>query len=99
MALYNFDHHDGTEVVIDDVGLEFPDFETVKVEAARGLADLARDVLPGSVRRELAIVVRDEQSRHVMKTFLIFEVQILNFGLRPYPETLQNAKVSGFRKA
>jgi NMD protein affecting ribosome stability and mRNA decay len=77
MALYYFDTYDGGEVVVDVDGLEFPNLETVKVEAARGLADLARDVLPGSVRRELAIVVRDEESRHVMKTVIIFEIQIL----------------------
>jgi hypothetical protein len=77
MALYYFDSHDGEEFVTDEIGLEFPDLESVKVEVARGLADLARDILPGSVRRELAIVVRDAQSRHVLKTIIVFEMMIL----------------------
>jgi hypothetical protein len=51
MALYYFDMRDGDEFIDDDVGLDYPDLEAVKVEAARALADLARDVIPGSVRR------------------------------------------------
>ncbi len=77
MPRYYFDTHDGDEVIIDDVGLEFSSLEAVKTEAARSLADLARDILPGSVRRELAVLVRDAQSRQVLRTALVFEIEIL----------------------
>jgi hypothetical protein len=71
MARYYFDTQDGGDVVIDEEGLEFSSLEGVKREAARSLAELARDVLPGSVRRELAIDVRDGRSRHILRTVLI----------------------------
>ena len=73
MSLYYFDTYDGDEPVVDDEGLDFADLDTVKLEAVRGLADLARDLLPGSERRELAVIVRDDQSRHILKTVVIFE--------------------------
>ena len=62
MSLYYFDTYDGDEPVVDHDGLEFADLDTVKLEAVRGLADLARDLLPGSERRELAVLVRDDRS-------------------------------------
>jgi hypothetical protein len=37
--------------------------EAARDEATRGLADFARDALPGSVRRELAVECRDEADR------------------------------------
>ncbi|MCC5655367.1 hypothetical protein LC609_37690 [Nostoc sp. XA013] len=76
MPRYYFDTHDGDEAIIDEVGLEFANLEAVKTEAARGLADLARDVLPGSVQRELAVLVRDAQSRQLLRTALVFEIEI-----------------------
>jgi hypothetical protein len=77
MALYFFDAHDGGEVDIDDVGLEFPNFEAVKKEATCSLAELAFDLIPGSIRRELAVVVRDAQSRLLLRTVIILEVEVL----------------------
>ena len=75
MPRYFFDSHDGAGNVIDDVGVEFSDLEAVKVETARGLADLARDVLPGSVRRELSIDVRDDQNQAVLRAVMVFEIR------------------------
>jgi hypothetical protein len=61
MRRYFFDTRDNDTFVEDDQGLEYSDLEAVKVEAARSLAELARDVLPGSMRRELAVEVRDDE--------------------------------------
>ena len=38
---------------MEHVGYEMPDLEAVKVEAARALADLAKEALPSTERREL----------------------------------------------
>ena len=61
MPLYYFDSRDGENFIVDEDGLEFPDLETARDEATAALADFVKDVLPGSMRRELAIEVRDEQ--------------------------------------
>ncbi|MGZ8311057.1 MAG: DUF6894 family protein [Allosphingosinicella sp.] len=76
MPLYFFDTRDNDDFFEDDVGLEFPGLEAVKVETARALAELARDVLPGSMKRKLAVEVRDELGP-VMKALLTFEAIIL----------------------
>jgi hypothetical protein len=55
VALYFFDTYDDETFIKDDVGLECADLEMVRDTAALSLAELARDVLPGSVRRVLAV--------------------------------------------
>jgi hypothetical protein len=76
MQLYFFDTRDNDQFVEDDVGLEYPDLEAVKVEAARALAELARDVIPGSLKRELAVEVRDAQGP-VLIARMTFEASVL----------------------
>lgn len=76
MPLYYFDSRDNDQFLEDEVGLEFPNLETVKIESARALAELARDVLPGSVRRVLSIEVRDSCGP-VLKVMMAFEAIIL----------------------
>jgi anthranilate phosphoribosyltransferase len=77
MVRYFFDTRDNDEVIPDDVGLECVNLEAVKVEAAKSLAELARDVLPGSLRRRLGVDVRDENHRLVMIVELTFEARVL----------------------
>jgi hypothetical protein len=77
MARYYFDHRDGNTFISDDEGLEFDGIEAVRDEATRALAGIAKDALPGSVRREITIEVRDEASRPVLRAALWFEVQTL----------------------
>ena len=77
MAWYYFDSRDDDKVITDDVGLEVADLETVKVLAAKGLAELAVDVLPGSLERCLGIDVRDANSDPVLTTELIFKARLL----------------------
>ncbi|HET9395624.1 MAG TPA: hypothetical protein VFO36_06170 [Nitrospiraceae bacterium] len=76
MALYFFDTRDNDDFLEDDVGLELSDLEAVKVEAARALAELARDVIPGSLKRNLAVEVRDELGP-ILKALMSFEAIIL----------------------
>jgi hypothetical protein len=60
MARYFFDTRDDDEVILEDLGLECRDLEFIRAEAATSLAELARDVLPGSIRRRLRVDVRDQ---------------------------------------
>jgi hypothetical protein len=77
MALYFFDTRDDDKLIPDDVGLECLNLEEVKAQAAISLAELARDVLPASLRRRLRVDVRDQDHRSVMILELIFEARIL----------------------
>ena len=76
MPVYFFDTRDNDDFIEDDLGLDCPDLEAVKVEAARALAELARDVIPGSLKRTLAVEVRDELGA-VLRAILNFEAVIL----------------------
>ncbi len=76
VARYYFDTRDDDNFIEDDVGLEFSDLGAVRDQAALSLAELARDVLPGSTRRVLAVEVRDE-SQPVLRAALTFEAIIL----------------------
>ena len=76
MPLFFFDTRDNDHFIEDDDGLVFADLEAVRVEAARALADLAREVIHRSLKRELAVEVRDELGP-VLKTNLVFEAVML----------------------
>lgn len=76
VALYFFDTRDDDNFTEDDVGLELPDMEAVKAEAARALAEMARDVIPERWERELAVEVRDALGP-VLKALLRFQASIL----------------------
>lgn len=76
MARFYFDSRDNDDFIEDDEGLEFPDLEAVKIQAAKALAELARDVIPGSLKRNLAIEVRDEQGP-VLRAMMSFEAVVL----------------------
>lgn len=76
MAHYFFDTRDNDDFIEDDVGIELPDLDAVKDQAAVSLAELARDVLPGSLKRNLAVEVRDERQA-VMSAKLRFEAIVL----------------------
>jgi hypothetical protein len=77
MPRYYFDSRDGERFIADESGVELDGIDAARDLAAIGLAELAKDVLPGSVRRELAIEVRDEHREPLLKSFLVFEVERL----------------------
>jgi len=69
---YFFDTRDNGTFVKDDVGIDFPDLDDVRTQAALSLAELARDVLPGSIKRVLSVEVRDA-IRPILRDVLTFE--------------------------
>jgi hypothetical protein len=76
MARYFFNTRDNEDFIEDDVGLELPDLEAVKHQATLSLAELARDVLPGSDQRTLTVEVRDEH-QSILHAKLRFEAVLL----------------------
>ena|SRR5690349_18067178 len=74
--LYFFDTRDNGTFVKDDVGIECSDLEAVKSTAALSLAELARDVLPGSVKRVLSVEVRTAM-QPILRDVLTFEAIVL----------------------
>jgi hypothetical protein len=77
VPLFYFDVRDGDEFIRDDEGLEYPDIEIARDEAARALADMAKDALPGPLVREMAIEVRDSAKEPLLRAALKFEIQRL----------------------
>jgi hypothetical protein len=71
---YYFDTRDGSEFIRDDEGLELAGSEPVRLEATRGLADWAKDAIPGATRRKLSVEVRDSFHNRVLAATLWLEV-------------------------
>jgi hypothetical protein len=60
---YYFDLREGDDVAPDEEGMELTTLEAVQAEAARALADMARDAVrkePNGAAHHLAIDVRDD---------------------------------------
>ena len=76
MPRYFFDTYDDDTVIEDDIGVECADLDEVKAVAAVSLAELARDVLPSSIKRHLSVKVHDGPNP-VLESHLIFEAIIL----------------------
>lgn len=71
MPHYFFDTRDGDRFISDDYGTVLPDLQAAKKVAAESLAELAREVVPGSDKRVLTVEVRDQQQL-VLETRLTF---------------------------
>ena len=78
MPRYFFDTDDGTEQLRDEVGLELAGDQAARDEATRGLAEMAKDYLPGGPpQRSLAVWVRCETGDAVLQVSCNFAVQPL----------------------
>ena len=77
MKRYFFDLRDGDVISPDEEGMELPDIEAVQEEAARSLADVAKDAVRSRGRHVfghwMAIEVRDEAGP-VLQAKFTFEV-------------------------
>jgi hypothetical protein len=65
MPRYYFDLRDGDDLAVDEEGVELQDIELVQEEAARSLADMARDAVRSpthdrKLKHRMAIEVRDD---------------------------------------
>ena len=75
MRRYYFDIREGDEIFPDEEGLELSTIEKVQEEAARSLADMARDAIGtlGTSSRQMSIEVRDDSGPvlHLKFTFAV----------------------------
>jgi hypothetical protein len=72
MPRYFFGIHDDVDVTDHD-GIELPDLRAARSEAARALAENAKDMLPGDgSAKTLEINVRDETGVVVLRAWLSF---------------------------
>ena len=72
MTRYFFDIREGSQFAPDEEGLDLPSLEAVQEEAARSLADMARDSVrgePDGKAHDMAIEVRDENGPVMQVTF------------------------------
>ena len=76
MRRYYFDIREGDEIFPDEEGLELSTIEKVQEEAARSLADMARDAVRtlGGDSQQLSIEVRDDGGP-VLQLKFTFEVE------------------------
>jgi uncharacterized protein DUF6894 len=73
MPRYYFDVRDNGSFNIDEIGHEFTSVNDARLEAARALGEIARDILPGLSVRSISIQVRDDRGP-VLSASLRFEV-------------------------
>jgi hypothetical protein len=78
MPHYYFDTRDDDKFICDDDGVDLPDIQAATKVAARSLAELALEVLPGAIERCLGVDVRDSDKRPVLTTELNYRAVILN---------------------
>jgi hypothetical protein len=79
MPRYYFDLRDEDGIAVDEEGLELPNLQTVQAEAAKALADMARDavyVAKNARRHHMAIEVRADFGP-VMEVKFTFEIDKL----------------------
>jgi Domain of unknown function (DUF6894) len=70
MTRYFFDIRDGDELAPDEEGMILPDVKAAQEEAARALADMARDMIRGQPFRHMAIEVRNHDGPVLEASFL-----------------------------
>ncbi len=68
MARYFFDTHDGDHLVTDEEGLELDGMASVRREALRALADMARDNFPEDELDSIFVSVRDKDGHVVFRS-------------------------------
>jgi hypothetical protein len=74
MPRYYFDLRDGDDLAVDEEGVELQDIELVREEAARSLADMARDAVRSpthdrKLKHQMAIEVNNGPLLQVKFTF------------------------------
>jgi hypothetical protein len=78
MPRYYFDLLDGDVLASDEEGLLLPNLQAAQAEAARSLADMARDAVENLAatpdKRDMAIEVRDAAGP-LMQVKFTFEIQ------------------------
>ena len=75
MPRYFFDTMDSGRLICDESGIE-PSIQAARAEAARSLADIARD-MPADDCREVVVEVSDDEGCPLLRAALYFEIEDL----------------------
>ena len=75
MPRYHFDLHDGARFTTDETGVELDGIKAARQEAARRLAELAQEILPDDVRRDVVMEVKDETGQRVLVAKLSVSIE------------------------
>ena len=75
MPRYYFDASDSETYTEDHDGQELDGIAAVRAEALRALSDIAQDRIPKGNRETLAVSVRDEAARVVLRAALDLSVE------------------------
>ena len=76
MPRFHFDTLDRGKMIPGETGIELPNIDAARAEAARSLADIARD-MPPNEGREVVVEVSDEEGRPLLRIALYFDVEEL----------------------
>jgi hypothetical protein len=77
MPIFFFDSRDGDDWVRDEFGIEVAGLDEARNQATAGLGDMAKDSFPNSHSRDMAIDVRDEGGRVLLRASLRLDVEFL----------------------
>ena len=78
MPRYYFDLREGDKIAPDDEGTELDSVSQVQVEAARALAEMARDAInrsPDLIDYQKSVQVRDDNGRPVLEAKFTYHVE------------------------
>ncbi len=77
MPRYFFDTDDGDTFHEDEEGVDLNGIEEVRLQAQSGLADMARDVVPGDgPERTMTVRVRDGTGKTVLRGALVLMAEV-----------------------
>ena len=74
MAQYFFDVRNNGTLVVDEVGLDLDDLMAAVREAASALAEMADDMVTGSLRQQLTIEIREALGAAALRVTLALEL-------------------------
>jgi hypothetical protein len=74
MAQYFFDVRNNGTLVVDEVGLDLDDLMAAVREAASALAEMADDMVTGSLRQQLTIEIREALGAVALRVTLALEL-------------------------
>jgi hypothetical protein len=74
MPQYRFNVRRDERLFLDPESQELPGFEEAEAEALHALAEMAKDAIPDTMNRELAVEVTDETGKSLLITKLILRI-------------------------
>ncbi len=74
MARYFFDARNNGTLVVDEVGLDLDDLTAAEREAASALAEMADDMVAGSLRQQLTVEIRETLGTASLRVTLALEL-------------------------